>query len=99
VPRNRHLRQRSELWSEQAQERRARLTSRGLAISVRFFLTLRFTTPVCRPPQDTNLSPATGETRSSVTQSDSVKFDTRHWSASLRAAINHLRVNEEPSSA
>ena len=66
-------------------------------MSVRFFLTLRSTTRVCRPPRDTGLLPATGES-SSVTQSDSVKFDTRHWSASLRAAINHLRVNDEPSS-
>ena len=66
-------------------------------MSVRFFFYSAF-----RPLGFTGLLearlPVTGETRSSVAQSDSVKFDTRHWSASLRAAINHLRVNEEPSS-
>jgi hypothetical protein len=58
---------RSEHRSERAQERRAPLTSRGLAISSRFFLTLRFGTPIRRPPQGRDLLPATGEARFLVT--------------------------------
>ena len=68
-------------------------------MSVRFFFTPRFDhSALPASSRHGPIAPVTGETRSSVAQSDSVKLDTRHWSASLRAAINHLRVNEEPSS-
>ena len=63
-----HCRPRSEHRSERAQELRATMTSRGLAIRAsRSFFTLRSATQGCRSPQGTSPLPATREARFSVT--------------------------------